>query len=110
MSVCAVVGNPLADLGVPTVVDSWLRPGVERALDSGAEWIWVIDSESLPLPGSLDALFDGLGRVDSLPAASLLTGVVRASDGRVDPNRTPWYRRFQVDVALRSADIGLVPI
>jgi len=96
---------------VQTVVDSWLRAGVERALATDAEWIWVLDGESEPLDGALEALFEGLSRVDDgLPAPSMLSGVVRTEEGRVDPNRTPWYRRFQPDVALRSADRGLVPL
>jgi hypothetical protein len=106
-----VVGRPTPQLGVPSLVDTWLRPGVERALETEAEWIWVLDGESQPRPGALEALFDGLARVDDgLPAPSLLSGVVRTEDGLVDPNRTPWYRRFQPDVALRSADRGLVPL
>jgi hypothetical protein len=105
------MSQPRPDIGVPAVVDSWLRPGVERALDMGADWIWVLDGETHPRPGALDALMAGLERLnDGMPAPSLLTGVVRTNEDRVDPNRTPWYRRFQVDVALRAADIGLVPV
>ena len=105
------MSHPRPDLGVPAIVDSWLRPGVERALDSGAEWIWVLEGETQPRPGALEALLAALDRVDAaLPAPSLLTGVVRTDDGRVDPDRNPWYRRFQVDVAFRAADVGLVPV
>src|SRR4051812_15071334 len=104
------MSQPRPDVGVPAIVDSWLRPGVERALDGGAEWIWVLDGETQPRPGALDALMAGLERLDgALPAPSLLTGVV-IDEGRVDPDRTPWYRRFQIDVALRAADVGLVPV
>jgi hypothetical protein len=110
MPVCAVVGRPTAGLGAETVVAETLRAGVERALAGGADWIWVLDGSAQPRPGALDRLLDGLARVDGLPAASLLTGVVVTADGRVDPNRTPWYRRFQIDVALTSADSALAPV
>jgi hypothetical protein len=95
---------------VETIVAGELRQGVVRALGTDADWIWVLDGSATPRPGALDALLEGLARVDGLPQPSLLTGVVVTPDGRVDPNRAPWYRRFQVDVALRSADVALVPV
>jgi hypothetical protein len=110
MSVCAVVGRPTAGLGVQTVIADGLRQGVVRALGTDAEWLWVLDGTAAPRPGALDALLQGLTRVDGLPQPSLLTGVVVTPDGRVDPDRAPWYRRFQIEVALRSADAALVPL
>ena len=111
MSVCAVVGGSApAPSGVDVVRAERLRAGVERALAGGADWLWVLDGTALPRAGALEALLEGLERVDGLPAPSLLTGVIVGPDGRVDPNRTPWYRRFQIDVALSSADQGLAPV
>jgi hypothetical protein len=110
MTVCAVVGRPTPGLGVQTVVADRLRQGVVRALGTDADWIWVLEGTATPRPGALDALLEGLGRVDGLPEPSLLTGVVIGPDGRVDRNRSPWYRRFQIEVALLSADRSLVPV
>ena len=90
MTVCAVAPRPTPGLGVQTVVADRLRQGVARALASGADWIWVLDGSAIPRPGALEALLAGLGRVD--------------------PNRPPWYRRFQIDVALASAESALVPV
>jgi hypothetical protein len=100
----------MPELGVQTIVADGLRQGVVRALATDAEWIWVLDGSAAPRPGALDALLASLERVDGLPQPALLTGVVLTRDGRVDPNRTPWYRRFQLDVALTSADRELVPV
>jgi hypothetical protein len=110
MTVCAVAPRPTPGLGVQTVVADRLRQGVARALASGADWIWVLDGSAIPRPGALEALLAGLGRVGGLPEPALLTGVVVTADGRVDPNRPPWYRRFQIDVALASAESALVPV
>ena len=104
------MGRPTPELGVETIVADGLRQGVVRALGTDADWIWVLDGSAAPRPGALDALLEGLARVDGLPQPCLLTGVVVTPDGRVDPNRAPWYRRFQIDVALRSADHELVPV
>jgi hypothetical protein len=110
MSVCAVAACPMPQLGVETFVADRLRRGVVRALATDAEWIWVLDGTAVPRPGALDALLAGVGRVDGLPQPALLTGVVVTAQGRVDPNRPPWYRRFQIDVALASAESSLLPV
>jgi hypothetical protein len=100
----------MPELGVETFVTERLRQGVVRALATDAEWIWVLDGSAVPGPGALDALLASLERIDGLPQPSVLTGVVLTPDGRVDPDRTPWYRRFQLDVALTSADRSLLPV
>ena len=87
-----------------------LRAGLESALAGGADWIWVMDGSARPRPGALAALLAGLERVDGLPAPSLLTGVVVGPDGRVPASRAPWYRRFQIHVALDSVDQELLPV
>jgi hypothetical protein len=92
------------------VVDTRLRSGLERALATGADWIWVLDGTSLPRPGALTALFDGRERVGELPAPVLLTGLVVTPDGRVHPQREPWYHRFRIDLAVAAADHALVPV
>src|SRR4051794_15411230 len=110
MTVCAVAGRPTPGLGVETFVAGGLRQGVVRALGTHAQWIWVLAGSADPRSGALDALLGGLDRVDGLPRPSVMTGVVLAPDGSVDPNRTPWFRRFQIEVALLSADRGLAPV
>ena len=118
--VCAVAGRSterlqraLAAQGLTpesVVVETRLLAGLERALASGADWIWVLDGSAAPRPNALQVLLEALDRMDGLPDPALLTGVVITADGRVDPNRSPWYRRFQLDVAMTSADRGLVPV
>lgn len=119
-SVCAVVGSPgepvrralpSGDGALEFVVeDTRLRAGLERALATGADWIWVLDGSAVPRPNALQLLLEALDRTDGLPAPALLTGLVVAADGRVDSNRSPWYRRYQLHVAADSAERGLLPV
>jgi hypothetical protein len=120
VSVCALVGRPsrqledgLSDQGADLaeiVADGQLRRGLERALESDPDWVWVLDGSSIPRPGALAALLGGLDRVGELAAPVLLAGVVVTPDGRVDPNRPPWYRRFHLELAMTSVDRGLLPV
>jgi hypothetical protein len=119
-SVCALVGFPGEPVrralaggpGAPqsVVEDTRLRGGLERALASGADWIWVLDGSAVPRPNALQLLLEALDRTDGLPAPALLTGVVVAADGRVDASRPPWYSRYQIHVAVDCADRGLLPV
>lgn len=93
-----------------TVEDARLRSGLERALATGADWIWVLDGSAIPKPDALAALLAGLERSEGLPEPSLLTGVVVDSHGRVARERSPWYRRYTMDVALEGAERGLLPV
>lgn len=119
-SVCAVVGSPgepvrraLASApGAPQFVveATRLRAGLERALASGADWIWVLDGSAVPRPDALATLLAGLDRADGLPAPSLLTGVIVGPDGRVAADRPPWYRRYKLHIAVEAADRALLPV
>jgi hypothetical protein len=92
------------------VADGGLRAGLERALATGADWIWIIDGSAVPRPDALGRLLEGLAKADGLPEPALLTGLVVGADGRPDAGRPPWYRRYQLHVAVDSADRGLLPV
>lgn len=119
-SVCALIRSPgeavrravASGTAAPesVVEDERLRAGLERALATGAGWIWVLDGSAIPAPDALAALLAGLERMEELPEPSLLTGTVVDSAGRVAADRFPWYRRYTTDVALSAADRGLLPV
>jgi len=87
-----------------------LRGRLERALASGADWVWVLDGSVVPREGSLLELLHGLDRVGELQEPHVMTGVVLAPDGLVDEGRVLWYRRNQIDIAMASAEARLLPI
>jgi hypothetical protein len=120
MSVCAVLGESTARLEQAlaaqsasvdaVVVAEGLRSGAARALETGADWIWVLDGSTLPRPDALRRLFDGLERVRELPAPALMEGVVVTAEGQMYEPRATWYRRFDLDVAMASVDRRLLPV
>lgn len=59
------------------------RRGVELALATGADWIWLMDDDAEPAPGALGALLAAPEAADGGTAA-LATSVVHP-DGRTDP-------------------------
>ena len=120
-AICAVVGAPGGDLERAVAAQSnppeevvsgptGLRELVERALATGADWLWLLDGSSLPRPGALLALRDAVRRVDGLPEPAVLGGMVVTADGRADETRSLWYRPNQLDVAMASVGRRLLPI
>ncbi|HEX8075420.1 MAG TPA: hypothetical protein VF545_10615 [Thermoleophilaceae bacterium] len=120
-SVCALVGGvdermegALAAQRRPprTVVrdPGGLRAGLERALDTGADWVWVLDGTAAPAPDSLAALLDALEDAAGLPAPVVLAGVVLDSNGRADRGRGVWFHRDRADLALAAAERRLLPV
>jgi hypothetical protein len=87
-----------------------LRGRLERALEAGADWIWVLDGSTVPRDGALGGLLDALERTSGLEEPSLMTGVVVTPDGLVDEGRVLWYRRNQIDIAMEAAAQRLLPI
>jgi hypothetical protein len=120
MRICPVTGRLSPDLAAALAaqsgdltgpaVDERLRAALERALASGADWLWVIDGTAVPRPGALAALAAARDRLGDLPPPVLLTGLVVGADGRAHPRRGPWYHRFGIDLALLAADRGVVPV
>ena len=84
--------------------------GLRRGLDTGAEWLWLLDTSALPQPRALGALLDALGRTVGLPAPAILAGIVVRHDGRVDEGRAPWSRRGVTELSMEAAERRLLPI
>jgi hypothetical protein len=87
-----------------------LRPAVEAACGTGAEWLWLLDGLVVPRPGALAALLDGVARADGLEQPSVLAAVVVDRHGGVDPRHPVWYRPNQIDLAMMAASRRLLPV
>jgi hypothetical protein len=120
-SVCAVLGGTAQPLrtaveaqttppGAVVGGEQGLEAALRRALETGAEWLWVLDGSAVPRPAALGALLEALGRVHELADPVLLAGVVLDPDGRVDPGRAAWYRRGHPEPAMAAAERRLLPI
>ena len=77
--------------------------GVRRALESGADWIWLMDDDCEPPPSALADLLASPRAAD--PDAVLLAPIVRSPDGDVLPLNRGWTRPRWFRSPLR----GLAP-
>lgn len=87
-----------------------IREGLRKTAERSPDWIWVLDGNSIPRAGALDALLDAATRVDRLPDALALASVVVDRNGRADRGHAAWYRRDATETAMRAAELRLLPI
>ena len=118
-AICAIVGVRAGELERAVAAQSspadrvvsgpgGLRWLVERALTTGADWLWLLDGSSVPRLDALLVLREALTRLDGLPEPAVLGGAVLTAEGRVDETRSLWYRPNQLDVAMASSGPALV--
>jgi GT2 family glycosyltransferase len=84
--------------------------GMRRAYAAGAEWLWLMDDDTIPTPDALSELLAAPARLDSLPRPALLASKVLWLDGRVHPMNSPWPERTRVQRAVESAERGLLAL
>jgi GT2 family glycosyltransferase len=84
--------------------------GLAHALAAGADLVWLMDDDTVPTPGALDALLEARsGYAGATPA--LLASRVVWTDGRDHPMNTP-RRRVGASNAegAAAAEVGCVPV
>jgi len=84
--------------------------GLEAARARGADWLWLLDDDSIPRPGALAALLAAPARAAGLPAPALLASRVEWRDGEPHPMNMPIVRRRDVAGLVAAAEAGLVPV
>jgi GT2 family glycosyltransferase len=89
------------------------RAGMVAALERGADWLWVMDDDTIPRPDALARLLaarERLAAPPALPEPALLVSRVVWTDGAVHPMNPPAPDPMRMDLFLRAAERGLVPI
>ncbi|MFC5184001.1 glycosyltransferase [Actinomadura harenae] len=99
----------LVELGRNTGGAGGFAAGIGRALERGADLLWLMDDDTVPEPGALAALLTARERVPGPPA--LVASRVVWTDGRDHPMNTPRVRPGTSPEELAAAEAaGCVPI
>jgi rhamnopyranosyl-N-acetylglucosaminyl-diphospho-decaprenol beta-1,3/1,4-galactofuranosyltransferase len=84
--------------------------GMALALAQGADLIWVMDDDTVPEPGALQAVLEARASHPAKPPA-LVASRVLWTDGREHPLNTPRPKPFASRAERRAADAsGCIPI
>lgn len=86
------------------------RAGIDAARRSGARWVWLLDDDSVARPDALERLLDAPWREAGLPEPVLLASAVEWTDGSPHPMNRPSLLRRDLDLVVRAAGVGLLPI
>jgi len=98
MSVCAVVpeGDVLLERAVSAQqhrVSVMVRAdpgrGLDAALETGAEWVWVLDGSAVPEPGALEALLAAARRLAGTADPRALASRIVDDDGQLAAAHLP---------------------
>jgi rhamnopyranosyl-N-acetylglucosaminyl-diphospho-decaprenol beta-1,3/1,4-galactofuranosyltransferase len=84
--------------------------GMKRAHADGAEWMWLMDDDTIPEPDALAELLAAPGRLSPGSPPTLLASKVLWRDGRIHPMNAPWQERTRVELAIDGAERGLMPL
>lgn len=83
--------------------------GMKRAYAQGAEWLWLMDDDTIAGPTALSELLAAAARVPEGPPL-LLASKALWRDGRMHPMNAPVPDRARVERLVRGAELGLMPL
>jgi rhamnopyranosyl-N-acetylglucosaminyl-diphospho-decaprenol beta-1,3/1,4-galactofuranosyltransferase len=81
--------------------------GMRRARGAGAEWLWLMDDDTIPAETALEELLRASVRV---PDAVLLASKSVWTDGRLHPMNAPGPDRRSFERLVTAAANGLLPL
>ena len=84
--------------------------GMRRAHRDGAEWMWLLDDDTIAAPEALAELLAAPARLDPLPRPLLLASKVVWRDGRIHPQNYGGPERRRVERLIDGAERGLMPL
>lgn len=85
------------------------REGLKRACEHGADWVWLLDDDTIVSPDCLARLLEARA-VSGLPLPALLASRVEWTDGRPHPMNRPILRRDDIAHSIACAEYGLAPL
>jgi rhamnopyranosyl-N-acetylglucosaminyl-diphospho-decaprenol beta-1,3/1,4-galactofuranosyltransferase len=84
--------------------------GLKLGHAAGAEWIWLLDDDTIPEPDALEELLAAPARLEPDSPPALLASKVVWRDGRVHPMNAPWPERTRMERVIDGAERGLIPL
>jgi GT2 family glycosyltransferase len=84
--------------------------GMKRAHAEGADWMWLMDDDTIPRPNALAELLRARERLERSAPPTLLASVVVWRDGRLHPMNFPTPDRARMVHVIDSVERGLMPV
>lgn len=84
--------------------------GIAAALRGAADWLWVMDDDTIPSEDALERLLAARTRLRDLPEPVILASKVVWRDGRIHPMNTPWPDKTDINVYMTAVERGLLPV
>jgi rhamnopyranosyl-N-acetylglucosaminyl-diphospho-decaprenol beta-1,3/1,4-galactofuranosyltransferase len=84
--------------------------GMKRAHADGAEWLWLMDDDTIPEPDALAELLDARDRLDHESAPTLLASRAVWRDGAMHPMNMPIFERRRMERVIAGVQQGAMPI
>ncbi len=84
--------------------------GVRAGFARGADWLWLMDDDSVPRPTALQELAAPLGLLSDKRRPLLLCSRVEWRDGHPHPMNIPTIRRRDPESLVASVRDGLLPL
>ncbi len=101
-------GVELLELAVNEGGAGGFHEGMKRAHAGGAQWLWLMDDDTVPDPGALAELLAAPERLDEPPSFLASRAVWR--DGRVHPMNALWPDRTRAALAVEGAERRVMPV
>ena len=84
--------------------------GMRMAVADGAEWLWLLDDDTIPRPHALERLLAALERAPGERPPAILASRVVWRDGRPHPMNQPILRRRDLRGLVEGAREGMLPL
>ncbi|MEJ7783510.1 MAG: glycosyltransferase family 2 protein [Solirubrobacteraceae bacterium] len=84
--------------------------GLKAAHAAGADWIWLMDDDTIAEPDALEQLLGALDDATGLPAPALLSSQVIWTDGSLHPMNHQGFVNDRVDRFVAASSQGLLPL
>jgi GT2 family glycosyltransferase len=84
--------------------------GMRWAFERGADWLWLMDDDTIPRPSALAELLAAADRLRPQINPMLLASKALWNDGRMHPMNVPGSDRDRMPRVVLGAELGLMPL